>query len=166
MDTTRHILIAYTKVPGIIQHGNPRAGRMKFLNSINNERNKVLKMVLQDAITVITRGKGNEGRILIGPKSFDSYLDWRFPLETCSTEELIDEFNRTYPMDQLIDVDKAMSEDTNRLMLNVDTKKKLQTPFLEGLEALKAKHKETPTIDVDPYAVDPSSDENPFLSKK
>lgn len=150
-----HILLPYLNKPGIIPNLNPRAGRMKYQNSINNERNFELKFQLKYFITIITRGKGESGRILIGPKDFDAYLDWKFNLETCTEEELIKEFERTFPMAQLPNIEQVVESSYSPppSFANISALKEAAHKGLREAGLLPKEEKEEDKID--PYSIDP-----------
>lgn len=155
-----HPLLPYLNTPGIICHCDPRAGRMRWQNMINNERNVELKMWLKDFITIITRGKGEEGRIFIGPKDFDSYLGWMFPLSTCTEEELKKEFDRTYPKGNLPNLEKVV-EDSYSPPPNFVDFAALKAPAIEGLRKaglLPKEEKEEKRLDPFSGDFDPRDD--------
>lgn len=129
MSIPEHVLIPMLTRVMIIPHLNPRAGRMVYRNMITNERNAILQMTLKDFITVLSRGKGINGRIIIGPKEFDRYMHWTFDLETCTQEELDKEFQRTYPKNLICDVERNLGEGS-----------KLAAPMEAAASAIKARN--------------------------
>lgn len=98
MNTYEQKLVEALASPIIILAGNPRSDRMRYVNAINNTRNKMLEyaFVIEKSVSILCRQKHN--RIIIGPKDFDAYLPIMFDLGTCSQEELTKEFKATYPL--------------------------------------------------------------------
>lgn len=103
-----HPMFKYLASPIIINHIDPKVGRMKYQNMITNERNFAIKMMLQDFLSIMYRGKGEKGRIIIGPREFEGYLNWMFDIQHCTQEELNEEFEKTYPKDRICVIEKNL----------------------------------------------------------
>lgn len=160
------VLIPFLTCPTFIPHLNPRQGRMYYQNMITNEKNATLQFTFKDFLSITTAGKGNKGRIFIGPKNFINFFDWRFDITTCTIEELVKEFKRTYPKDMICDVEKNLNTTPTGKELPVVEEKAWIDDYLERHPELNAdtrKEKEKGTITevtapIDPYAIDHSKD--------
>jgi hypothetical protein len=130
-------MVKYTRSVEIIPHPNPKKGKSIYRNAINNDPMKKARVILNASISILYRGEGEQGRIILGPKDFYQFFDYFFPLETCTQEELEKEFERTYPKDMLVDFDQAMMQASANSPKALITQPKLDKLRNQGLDAMR-----------------------------